>query len=148
MGKKLITLCICLLIIPLCGCSIINNVTTNATTAEDFVKKHAKAYNLRDAKAVAAMTLCAEDLEQTTIPENIKQELRGNLRDSLVQQLKRDMKQDDMWSKAWEDTQYVKEQDHGDHITVDVTVGYSHSSIVLVRVGKILKIAPNPSSFQ
>ena len=155
MKKIFIEVCINLLIISLCGCSsknaakIISAVTApSAATAEQFVKMHAKAYSSRDAAAVAAMTLCAEDLAQTALPDPIKQELKGCRRDSLVLQIERDMKDNDMWSKAWEDTQYVKEQDHGDHITVDVTVEYAHSSIVLVRVGKILKIAPNPSSFE
>ncbi len=125
------------------GCS-----PTKATTAEEFVKKHSKAYYFRDAKAVAEMTLCAEDLEKVSLPARVVLELADFMRDSLVKNLKTDMKKDDRWSKAWEDTRYISEEDHGDYIRVEVKVGYAYSSIVLVRVGKYLKIAPNPSSFE
>lgn len=123
--------------------------STRAVTAEDFVKKHAKAYYSRDAKAVAEMTLCAEDIEETAIPRQIKLELKDQKRDSLVKDIQNQMKREgDVWVQAWGDTRYVGEKDHGDHIHVDVTVGYVRSSIVLVRMGKHLKIAPNPSSFE
>jgi hypothetical protein len=118
-------------------------------TAEDFVKKHAKAYHSQDAKAVAEMSLCAEDLEETAIPQQIKLELKDQKRDTLLIDLKDQMKREgDMWVQAWGDTRYAGEKDHGDHIHVDVTVGYARSSIVLVKAGKQLKIAPNPSSFE
>jgi hypothetical protein len=136
--------CCCLVIIHV-GCSSKNN----AVTAEDFVKKHAKAYQSQDAKAVAEMTLCAEDLEETAIPQQIKLELQDQKRDSLIKDIKGQMKlEGDRWVQAWGDTRYVGEKDHGDHIHVDVTVGYARSSIVLVRAGKCLKLAPNPSSFE
>ena len=138
------TLSCCFLAIFLAGCS-----SNRAVTAEDFVKKHSKAYQSRDAKSVAGMTLCAEDLEETAIPQQIKQELKDQKRDSLAKDLKDQMKREgDMWVQAWGDTKYAGEKDHGDHIHVDVTVGYARSAIVLVRVGKQLKIAPNPSSFE
>jgi hypothetical protein len=137
------------LLVPLITVALAGCASHRATTAEDFVKKHAKAYYFRDAKAVAAMTLCAEDLDQTAIPERIKQELKEHKRDSLLSGLKDEMKQEgDMWVKAWESTKYERELDHGDHIHVDVTVGYARNSIVLARVGKELKIAPNPSAFE
>jgi len=117
------------------GCS-----SPKSITAEEFVKKHAKA--------VAEMTLCAEDLEKVELPAKIESELRVYKRDSLTAELKRDMKRDDRWVKAWEDTKYVSEEDHKSYIRVEVKVGYAYSSIVLVRVGKYLKIALNPSSFE
>jgi hypothetical protein len=138
------TLYCCCLAIFYVGCS-----TNKAVTAEDFVKMHAKAYRSRDAKAVVEMTLCAEDLEEASIPQQIKLELKEQKRDSLIKDLKGQMKlEGDMWAQAWGDTRYAGEKDHGDHIHVDVTVGYARSSIVLVRAGKYLKIAPNPSSFE
>jgi hypothetical protein len=131
-------------LLVLAGCA-----TYQATTAEDFVKMHAKAYQSQDAKAVAGMTLCAEDLEETAIPQPIKLELKDQKRDSLAKDLQNQMKRDgDMWVQAWRDTRYAGEKDHGDHIHVDVAVGYSRSAIVLVRAGKYLKIAPNPSAFE
>lgn len=125
------------------GCS-----PTTATTAEDFVKQHAKAYYFNDAKAVAKMTLCAEDSGEVVLPEQIREELRTFHRDSLVRALKDEMKEESRWVSAWRDTKYVSEQDRGGHIAVQVKVGYANSSIVLVRAGKTLKIAPNPSSFE
>jgi hypothetical protein len=130
-------------VLAACGCS-----PTRAVTAEDFVKKHRKAHYFRDAKAVAAMTLCAEDLEKTSLPARIGLELRDFHRDSLAAGLKSDMKRDGVWAKAWEDTRYIGEEDHGYYIKVEVKVGYAYSSIVLVRVGDCLKIAPNPGSFE
>jgi len=132
-----------LIMLTLLGCS-----STKATTSEEFVKKHARAYYFRDAKAVAAMTLCSEDLDKIALPAKVELELSDFKRDSLAKSLKQDMKRDDMWTKAWEDTKYISEQDHGDHIHVEVKVGYAYSNIVLVRVGKYLKIAPNPSAFE
>lgn len=128
--------------------SIMSCSSTKATTAMEFVKKHSKAYYFRDAKAVAGMTLCAEDMDKISLPDKIEEELSDFKRDSLAKSLEQDMKRNDMWSKAWEDTRYISEQDHGDHIHVEVKVGYAYSAIVLVRVGKYLKIAPNPSSFE
>lgn len=125
------------------GCS-----STKATTAEEFVNKHAKAYYFNDAKAVAKMTLCAEDSGQVALPESIREELRTMYRDSLRRAVKEEMKEQGRWVTAWRDTRYVGETDHGDHIHVDVKVGYVPSSIVLVRVGKTLKIALNPTSFE
>jgi len=119
-----------------------------ATTAEEFVRKHSKAYYYRDAKAAAGMTLCAEDLEKVSLPARIELEVAETKRDTLQAELQRQMKGDDVWVRAWEDTRYVSEQDHGDHVHVSVKVGYANSSIVLVRIGKHLKIAPNPSSFE
>jgi hypothetical protein len=129
--------------LAIAGCT-----STTANTAEAFVKKHAKAYYFRDAKAVAEMTLCAEDLGKTTVSQRIRDELKTFHRDSLRTALKDEMKDGDQWVAAWSDTRYASEKDQGDHITVEVKVGYAYSSIVLVRVGKYLKIAPNPSSFE
>jgi hypothetical protein len=137
------TLVIPALLFVICGCT-----SYKATTAEDFVKKHAKAYYFRDAGAVAEMTLCAEDLAQAALPEPTKEELKTFHRDSLESALKGEMKNDDQWVSAWQDTKYIGEKDHGDHILVEVKVGYAYSSIVLVKVGKQLKIAPNPSWFE
>jgi hypothetical protein len=119
-----------------------------ATTAEEFVRKHSKAYYFRDAKAVARMTLCAEDLDIVSLPERIEMEVGEVKRDSLIGELKSQMKNDDHWVKSWEGTKYVSEEDHNNFIRVEVKVGYAYSSIVLVRVGKNLKIALNPSSFE
>ncbi len=132
-----------MLAVSILGCS-----STKSTTAEEFVKKHAKAYYFRDAKAVAEMTMCSEDLDKVTLPSLVELEINESKRDSLAKTLKQDMKRDEMWVRAWENTRYVSEQDHGDHIHVSVKVGYANSAIVLVRVGKHLKIAPNPSSFE
>jgi hypothetical protein len=129
--------------IAFCGCS-----STKATTAEEFVKKHAKAYYSRDAKAVAGMTLCAEDLDKVSLSEKIETEIGEVKRDSLIGSLKSQMRKNDRWVKAWEGTQYVSEEDHNSYIRVEVKVGYAYSAIVLVRVGECLKIAPNPSSFE
>lgn len=130
-------------LVAVAGCT-----STKATTAEDFVRKHAKAYYFNDAKGVAEMTLCAEDSGQTALPEYIREELRTFHRDSLVRALKDEMKEESRWVAAWRDTKYAGEREHDGHIHVEVKVGYANSSIVLVRAGKTLKIAPNPSSFE
>jgi hypothetical protein len=137
------TLYCCFFTIFHVGCS-----SNRAVTAEEFVEKHSKAYSSRDEKAVAGMTLCAEDLAQTALPQSIKEELKSFHRDSLTQAVRREMKEGNLWVAAWQDTKYVSEKDLGDRIKVEVTVGYARSSIVLVRVGKQLKIAPNPSSYE
>lgn len=134
------------LVVPLLAFSACSS--SRATTAEEFVQKLAKAHYFRDSKAVAQMTLCAEDLAETSLPVFLQMELCDFKRDSLATSLKLNMKQDAMWSKAWEDTKYVNHEDHQSHIHVEVKVGYAYSNIVLVRVGKYLKLAPNPSSFE
>jgi hypothetical protein len=141
--KNIPAACLLAAIAAICACS-----STKADTAEEFVKKHAKANYFRDAEAAAGMTLCAEDLEKVSLPARVELEVAETKRDTLKAELQRQMKSDDVWVKAWEDTRYVSEQDHGDHVHVSVKVGYANSSIVLVRVGKHLKIAPNPSSFE
>ena len=142
-NNTIFTVFTCFLAIFFPACS-----STKATTAAEFVQKHAKAYNLRDARAVAEMTLCAEDLSQTTVPQSIKDELKAFHRDSLRGALKSEMKEGNQWVAAWEDTKYISEKNQGEHINVKVKIGYAYSSIVLVQVGKYLKIVPNPSSFE
>jgi RNA binding exosome subunit len=140
MQKYLLVLLTTLLLI---GCG----VKTDCTTAQDFIKSYSQAYRNGDANAIMKMRAGIGLLEKMDIDPVLKEELRNYNLEQERKELEEGLKQDGMWIRAWKNTVYAGEKDHGDHIHVNVTVDGIPSAVVLVRDGEFLRIHPRPSWF-
>jgi len=127
----------------LTGCGI----KTDCTTAREFIKSYSQAYRDGNVKAVIKMMAPAGVLEKLDIDPALKEELRDYNLEKEKADLEQGFKNGDLWITAWKNTEYKSEQDHGDHIHVEVLVNGIPSSVVLVRDGEFLRIHPRPSWF-
>ena len=127
----------------LAGCG----VKTDCTTAQDFIKSYSQAYRDGNVQAILKMRTGTGLLEKLTIDPVLKEELRNYDLEKEKAELEKGLKEDDMWVRAWKNTGYRSEQDHGDHIHVNVAVDGIPSAVVLVRDGDFLRIHPRPSWF-
>lgn len=127
----------------LSGCG----VKTDCTTAEQFIKSYARAYQDGDIQAILKMRAPIGLLEKMDIDPALKREIRDYNAEKEKEELAQSLERDDMWTRAWKNTAYLSEKDHGDHIHVNVSVQGVPSAVVLVRDGKFLRIHPRPSWF-
>jgi hypothetical protein len=141
--KPLFGLAALALLLLLAGCG----VRTDCTNAKEFIESYSQAYRDGNAKAIMRMKAGTGILEKMAINDALKQQLLDYSREREEKELEQGLKDDDLWVRAWKNTRYSGEQDHGDHIHVDVEVDGVPSAVVLVRDGKYLRIHPRPSWF-
>lgn len=127
----------------LAGCG----VRTDCTTAKEFIKSYSQAYRDKNVQAIMKMKAGTGVLEKMDIDPALKEELREYSLEKETEELAQGFMQDDMWVRAWKNTEYRSERDHGDHIHVEVTVDGIPTAVVLVRDGEFLRIHPRPSWF-
>lgn len=120
---------------------------TDCTTAKEFIKSYSKAYQNGDAKAILKMRAGIGILEKLEMDPALKEEILNYDLEKEKEELEKSLKDDDMWVRAWKNTEYRSEREHGDHIHVEVTVQGIPSAVVLVRDGEFLRIHPRPSMF-
>jgi hypothetical protein len=139
--KKYLPVLLAALLLSGCG------IKTDCTTAPDFIRTYSQAYRNGNVQAIMKMRAGTGLLEKITTDPVLQEELKEYARDKEEEELEQGFKNDDLWVTAWKNTEYKSEQDHGDHIRVEVLVNGIPSSVVLVRDGEFLRIHPRPSWF-
>ncbi|MDQ7797606.1 MAG: hypothetical protein RDU76_01510 [Candidatus Edwardsbacteria bacterium] len=127
----------------LAGCG----VRTDCPTAQEFIKSYSQAYRNGDAKAIIKMRAGIGLLEKLGIDPALREQIADYTLEKEQQDLEESLERDDLWARAWKDTEYKSQKDHGDHIHVGVLVNGIPSAVVLVREGEFLRIHPRPSWF-
>jgi hypothetical protein len=125
------------------GCSPRGDVDT----ASDFIEVYVEAFRREDVETILRMRSRHYVIDDADVEQELKDEVKAQLHAKEREELEFDLRRRGMISQAWRRTRYVREEDHGDHIHVDVAIDGIPTSVVLVREGGALRIHPRPSSF-
>ena len=130
-------LAVALLVVAACG------GTPKSDTPEEFVAAMRKAYERKDVDAIMALTADPSlPPKGAGPPAEEKYDRERDREDTEIE-----MKRNGMWYRAWKSTTFESAREHGDHVHVTVAVANTRSEVVLVRQDGVLKIHPEPSSF-
>jgi hypothetical protein len=132
-----------LLLLGLPGC------TSNheARTPQEFIERYSKAWEQGDVDAILSMQK-RKDLSPGDVSAEMKQSLERAASEEEKEEIGKAIRQKGLAYIAWTHTEFVSEHSHDDHIHVTVRVDYAVSEVILVREDGLLKIHPNPGSFE
>jgi hypothetical protein len=140
-GSSLTLLAIALIGFASCG------RTPRPDTPQAFVDAMRHAYERKNVDVIMALTA------DPTLPPFGNARSRRNSGDERYDR-ERDRKETEielqrngMWYRAGKNTRFVSSREHGDHLHVTVTAMNVPTEVVLVRQDGVLKIHPEPGSF-
>jgi hypothetical protein len=142
-SSTVLSFALALLICALSACS----PAREARTPQEFVEEYSKAWKSGDVETILALR-SQKKLVDVGLKPNMKEALDQASLDDEREEIEQSIKRRDFGYVSWSMTEFVSARDHEDHVHVDVRVGGANSAIVLVRDGELLKIHPDPSSFQ
>ncbi len=116
-------------------------------TPREFIERYSAAWRDGDVDQILNMQKSGDSLRTDERPapsslpnETALQEAKDRIRESIARK--------DFSYLAWTNTSYVSEQEHEDHVHVNVRVDAAISEVVLVREGTALKIVNDPGRYR
>ena len=118
-----------------------------ARTPREFIESYSDAWRSKDVDTILRIRV-RRKYPDLPLPADLKTTIEEWWYAVEKEEVERAIQKHEFSYTAWTKTEYAGEREHGDHIHVDVNVGGTRSTVVLVREGDLLKIHPHPSSFR